>query len=79
MYDATSREAIIENLKDAGCPPEKIEEFLACMESHKSKEELELLAEHRECLLAEVHKCQKKIDCLDYLAYQIGKNEQPKK
>ena len=49
------------------------------MESHKSTEELELLAEHRECLLAEVHKCQKKIDCLDYLTYQIGKNEQPKK
>lgn len=60
MCDATSREAIIQNLKDAGCAPKQIEEFLACMEAHKSKAELELLADHRDCLLEEVHRCQKK-------------------
>ncbi len=75
MCDATSREAIIQNLKDAGCAPEQIEEFLACMEAHKSKAELELLADHRDCLLEEVHRCQKKIDCLDYLTYQLKKEK----
>ena len=37
---------------------------------------LELLARHRAALLDEVHRCEKKIDCLDYLVYRIKQNQQ---
>ena len=36
---------------------------------------LELLARHRAALLDEVHKSEKKIDCLDYLIYRIKQNQ----
>ena len=37
---------------------------------------LELLARHRAALLDEVHKSEKKIDCLDYLIYQMEKKKE---
>ena len=40
-----------------------------------SRRLLELLARHRAALLDEVHKSEKKIDCLDYLIYRIKQNQ----
>lgn len=56
-------------LRDAGCTGEDI----ACIMENAgdSKGLLTLLARHRAALLEEVHRGEKKIDCLDYLIYQL--------
>ena len=66
-----SREAVIQNLEDAGCTPDTIECCIACMEQGKKKELLKRLDEHRMGLLDKVHEEEKQIDCLDYLVYQV--------
>lgn len=68
-----SKEAIIENRKDAGCSQETIDCCLACLDSGQKKELLKRLEKHRKGLLDQVHKGQKQIDCLDYLVFQIGR------
>ena len=81
-YD--SKEAVIQNMEDAGCALNIIERCITCMEQGRKKELLELLEEHRTDLLNKVHKTkllyangfcleEKQIDCLDYLVYQIGR------
>lgn len=67
----SSREAVIQNLEDAGCAPDIIECCMACMEQGKKNELLKRLEEHRKGLLRKVHEEEKHIDCLDYLVYQI--------
>lgn len=66
-----SKEAIIQNLKDAGCGYDTISCCLACLEQGKKNELLRRLEEHRKGLLCKVHEEEKQIDCLDYLVYQI--------
>ena len=77
-----SKEAVIQNLEDAGCAPEIIECCISCMKQGKEKELLKRLEEHRTGLLNKVHKAknlpqnefcpeEKQIYCLDYLVYQI--------
>lgn len=66
-----SKEAVIQNLEDAGCTSDIIECCIACMEQGKKSELLRQLEEHRTGLLNKVHEEEKHIDCLDYLVYQI--------
>lgn len=77
-----SREAVIQNLEDAGCSRETIECCISCLDCGKNEELLKRLEEHRNGLLYKVHKAEhlsdnelcpeeKHIDCLDYLVYQI--------
>lgn len=68
-----SKAAIIQNLKDAGCSQETIDCCLACLDTGRKKELLERLEKHRKGILDKIHKGQKQIDCLDYLAFQIGR------
>lgn len=68
-----SKEAIIENLKDAGCCEETIERCLCCLDDGKKEEILKQLDDHRKDLLQKVHEGEKQIDCLDYLVYQIDR------
>lgn len=73
LIEYGSKEAIIQNLKDAGCGQETIDCCLACLDSGQKKELLRRLEKHRKGLLDQVHKGQKQIDCLDYLVFQIGR------
>ena len=66
-------EALIQNLKDAGCKPEQVEQFLMLREAGDVNGQMKLLRTHRESLLDDVHMGQKRIDCLDYLVYRMGK------
>lgn len=75
LIEYGSREAVIQNLKDAGCAPNIIECCIACMEQGKNKELLKRLEEHRNGLLRKVHEEERHIDCLDYLVYQIRRCE----
>lgn len=75
MENGIAEQSIIQNLKDAGCDSKTIEQFLAYREGGEVKKQQKLLFEHRRRLLSHVHKEEKKIDCLDYLAYQLRKDE----
>ncbi len=86
LIEYGSKEAVIQNLKDAGCAQDIVACCISCMEQGKKKELLKRLEEHRKGLLHKVHKekplsekdfCleEKQIDCLDYLVYQIRRCE----
>lgn len=72
---AGSDERIITNLQDSGCGEEQIIRFMKCYGSDDFKAGSKILAAHRKYLLEQLHMTQKQIECLDYLAYQIQKNE----
>lgn len=65
--------ALIQNLKDAGCDAQTIENFMSDLHKGKEESSLKRLAIHRKKLLDSIHKEQKQIDCLDYLVYQMSK------
>lgn len=73
LIEYGSREAVIQNLEDAGCAADIIDCCIVCMEQGEKNELLKRLEEHRIGLLNKVHEEQKHIDCLDYLVYQIGR------
>ena len=64
-------EKIIQNLKDANCPPELIEDFFKLEEQNDKNGQLKLLFLQRKSLLEALHKNQKQIDCLDYLIFNL--------
>lgn len=74
-YD--SKEAVVQNLRDAGCSLDAIRRFMGYFDKGEWKDQLSLLEEHRESILNRVHEEEKQIDCLDYLVYQIkNRNKQ---
>lgn len=75
LIEYGSKEAVVQNLKDAGCAPDIIEYCITCMEQGKKSELLKKLEDHRTGLLNRIHEEEKHIDCLDYLVYQIGRCE----
>lgn len=72
MSRDASIQVIIQNLEDAGCDSETVEEFLALEEQGKTEEQLKLLARQRQRLLDQVHKEERCIYCLDYLTRQLN-------
>lgn len=73
MKNEASVQAVIQNLKDAGCDAKMVERFIELGEEGNTKEQLNLLSRHRRQLLDRVHREEKRIDCLDYLVYQMQK------
>lgn len=73
MINFATREAVVQNLKDAGCSIDMIENFMKCYDSENLSKQLLLLEKHRKQLLSKVHKEEKHISCLDYLVYQLKK------
>ena len=69
--DPEKRQEVIQNLQDAGCEAALIHQFMQFWESGQRGRALELLDIHRRVLLDRCHAEERKIDCLDYLAYQI--------
>ena len=65
--------AIVQNLVDAGCGQELIAKFMEDFRKENISKDLKLLAAHRRLLLDNLHKEQKRIDCLDYLVYKMTK------
>ena len=79
MQSGVSAKDIAQNLKDAGCDSGCIEMFMGLWQKGSREEQMKLLEAHREFLLECKHKEEQRIDCLDYLIYQItqkrSKNE----
>ena len=70
-----SAEDMIQNLHDAGCTQEAIAGFMRCMEEGEAKKGMKLLDRQRRELLDSIHDGQRKLDCLDYLIYQMQNNK----
>lgn len=66
--------SVIQNLKDAGCSDEIVERFME-LQSIGEDEQLKLLSGHRKHLLERLHLEERRIDCLDYLIYQMEKKK----
>ncbi len=73
MKSNQNKNAIIQNLKDAGCDDKTILAFMDDIRDDKIDAGLKLLATHRRSLLDDLHKEQKQIDCLDYLVFTMQK------
>ncbi len=74
MPEASDKQAILrENLKDAGCDLDTIYRCEALAQGEKRGELIRVLSLHRRALLDAVHENERRIDCLDYLIYQIEK------
>ncbi len=69
-----SEEEMIQNMKDAGCDDACIQEFMKGYRQGEQKKCELLLSRYRRELLDQLHREQKKIDCLDYLSYQMKRN-----
>ncbi len=76
MAERTKQEQdVVTKLVDAGCDNELIDQFIDLLKNGKKEAGLSLLAKHRRYLLDCYHADQKKIDCLDYLLYQMNRNQ----
>lgn len=69
--DLKNDKDILQNLKDADCSNEFIEKFFKIREHGNNKMLVQLLYKHKSRLLDCLYDSQKKIDCLDYLIFQI--------
>lgn len=65
--------AIVQNLIDTGCGDEFITEFMEDLRRKNISKDLKLLQSHRQRLLDDLHREQKRIDCLDYLVFKMTK------
>lgn len=72
MNHQITSDAVIQNLKDAGCEDNFIERFILALENNQNKEVFLLLRGWRNSLLDEIHNNQHKLDCLDYLIRKLG-------
>ena len=72
MAEATDREGLLlQNLRDAGCNSEMIQQCITLARTQQISFILTLLAKHRKTLLERLHDNQKEIDCLDYLVFSL--------
>lgn len=74
-WQVLSDKALRDNLKDAGCGAKTAERFMKLEEAGDRREQMRLLSEHRCRLLDRIHRDERRIDCLDYLVYQLQKRD----
>ncbi len=76
MPNALDKKALfLQNLKDAGCSAKLTEECLSYYDDGNYEKMLNELSTYRKAVLFETRVKQKQIDCLDFLANKIKKNE----
>ncbi len=70
-----TEEQLIQCLEDAGCDKKTIASCCSCLSQDERKQLEQLIKKHRCQLVCKMHEDQKMIDCLDYLTYQIKKED----
>lgn len=75
MGSYRTEEAIVQNLKDAGCDQATIQIFLDDLRGGEQLKVMRLLEKHRRTLLDNLRQEQKRIDCLDYLLFMLQKQQ----
>lgn len=74
MAEASDTLGILrQNLVDAGCGDETISRCLSLADSGQWEKLLPLMAKEKVALLETAHANRRKIDCLDFLVYEIKK------
>lgn len=68
-----ARGAVEQNLLDAGCDYKKVQQSLRLLDEGRMQELLQMLRCQRCHLMETLHREQQKVDCLDYLIYQLKK------
>lgn len=68
-------EMIIHNLHDAGCSPTIVDQYMEIYKTKNTFKQLSFLSEYRNTVLKRVHAEQLKLDCLDYMVFQLKKQE----
>lgn len=68
-------EDIIQNLKDAGCSEQQMKDICSMYEDGRIQDMIRSLRCHRCRLMDQLHESQSKVDCLDFLVYQIEKEQ----
>ena len=77
MAEASDTQGILrQNLLDAGCGSDTISQCMDLAQRGKQADLLRVLTGHRRELLRLIHQNEKRIDCLDYLLYQIEKRDE---
>ena len=71
MSTEQTENEIIQNLKDAGLGDTMIADFINCWRNGSMESGMKLLTAKRKELLDEIHAGQRKLDCLDYLMYEL--------
>lgn len=69
------KEALVQNLQDAGCNQKLIDKFLNLLNQKQFDQIFILLRKYRNTLLDNIHKQQKEIDILDYLIVNLKKED----
>lgn len=69
------QEDIPTTLKDAGFDEEEIHCFIEKKNAGKMREALCMLQSQREILVNDMHSVQRRLDCLDFLIYQMRKEQ----
>lgn len=64
---------MIQNLKDAGCNSEFIERFMQ-IPQYQRHVKIAMLQKHRSNVLDTYHTDVKRLECLDYLIYNLKKS-----
>lgn len=72
MNHQIASDAVIQNLKDAGCEDVFIERFILALENNQNKEVFLLLRGWLNSPLYEIQNNQHKLDCLDYQIRKLG-------
>ena len=76
--DETNKEFLMRrNLTDAGFPESEIVRIISLLEEGREAAVHRIIAQHRTDLLNTVHENQKRIDCLDYLVYDMTSTPKP--
>ena len=76
--DETNKEFLMRrNLTDAGFPESEIANIISLLEEGRENAVHRILAQQRTVLLNTVHENQKRIDCLDYLVYDMNNTPKP--
>ena len=78
MLEALDTQNLRQNLVDAGCGQDTIQQCMNLARQKKLREMKRILTLHRRTLLDMLHADKKRIDCLDYLVYHIDKQTESK-
>ncbi len=71
--DPDQDDALIQNLHDAGCTQQVIVQFMKSRKQNDTFCQIHILSKQRTVLLEALHTDQNKLDCLDYLLFQLKK------
>lgn len=71
--DQDRKQALLQNLQDAGCHQKLIDKFFNLLDKKQFDQIFILLRKYRNTLLDNIHKQQKEIDILDYLIVDLRK------